>query len=388
MTQTTVAYTGHIDSGEAGRHLAGQIREALGPNPPDAIVVFASSRFEYQTLLRAIDDTCRPRVLVGASSAGEFTGAQRGEGTACALALRSDEIRVSAGIGRNVSADRERCARDVVTSFQGLGNHEFPYKAALVLTDALAGHADDLVEHLTVMTSAGYQFAGGGAGDDAQFARTHVFHGTEAVTDAVVALELLSKKQIGIGVGHGWLPASQALRVTEVSGARLVSLNGMPAVEAFEAHADATKQRFDRKAPLPFFLHNILGIETGSGHRLRVPLAVNPDGSVTCAAEIPAACRVHIMSATAESAVVAAERATTAAVNALENHKPSAALLFDCVATRLRMGDAFGIEVNSVAKLLRGANLAGCNTYGQIARADGQFGGFHNCTAVVMVLPA
>jgi len=34
------------------------------------------------------------------------------------------------------------------------------------------------------------------------------------------------------------------------------------------------------------------------------------------------------------------------------------------------------------------AGFVGCNTYGQIARAEGQFGGFHNCTAVVCVLPA
>jgi hypothetical protein len=58
------------------------------------------------------------------------------------------------------------------------------------------------------------------------------------------------------------------------------------------------------------------------------------------------------------------------------------------VATRLRMGDVFGFEVDSVARALDGAKLVGCNTYGQIARSAGQFGGFHNCTAVVMVLPA
>jgi hypothetical protein len=63
-------------------------------------------------------------------------------------------------------------------------------------------------------------------------------------------------------------------------------------------------------------------------------------------------------------------------------------LFFDCVATRLRMGTDFGFELQSVANLLGDAQLVGCNTYGQIARAEGQFGGFHNCTAVVMVLPA
>jgi hypothetical protein len=33
------------------------------------------------------------------------------------------------------------------------------------------------------------------------------------------------------------------------------------------------------------------------------------------------------------------------------------------------------------------AGFVGCNTCAQIARADGQFGGFHNCTAVVCVMP-
>jgi hypothetical protein len=167
-----------------------------------------------------------------------------------------------------------------------------------------------------------------------------------------------------------------------------VSLNGLPAVEAFEAHAAATAQDFQRGAPLSFFLHNILGIDTGSGYRLRVPLAVDADGAVTCAAEIPVGARVSIMKTTSESAVDAARQATEAAIQRLHGHKPGAALLFDCVATRLRMGDQFGFEVDSVAHMLDGAAFVGCNTYGQIARAEGQFGGFHNCTAVVMLLPS
>lgn len=387
MTHTAAVYTDLIDSKEAGRHLGEQVRVSFGEEAPDALIVFASSRFDHTALLTALSDSCHPKLMVGSSSAGEFTGQRRGEGTACALALRSEDIQASAGLGRGVSLDRTKAARDVVAGFRGLGAREFPYRSALVMTDALAGHADDLIEELTILTSGKYQFAGGGAGDDARFAQTHVFFGTEAVSDAVVALELLSLKPLGIGVGHGWTPAGASLRVTEAHGMRLMSLNGMPAVEAFEAHASATGQQFDRAAPLPFFLHNILGIDTGSVHRLRVPLAVNEDGSVNCAAEIPSGARVNIMKATADSAVTAARQATASAVQALHGEKPGAALFFDCVATRLRMGEVFGFELESVAKMLGGADLVGCNTYGQIARAEGQFGGFHNCTAVVMVVP-
>ena len=80
--------------------------------------------------------------------------------------------------------------------------------------------------------------------------------------------------------------------------------------------------------------------------------------------------------------------ATEAAVANLGGSQPGSALVFDCVATRLRIGDAFGLELESVGRTLNGAHFVGCNTYGQLARAEGQFGGFHNCTAVVMVLPA
>ncbi len=387
MTKTVAAYTNRSDSEEAGRHLAQQVIEELG-TAPDATIVFASSRFEHEKLLASFSATCSPKVLVGSSSAGEFTARDRGEGTACALAIRSKDLQFSSGLGRGVSRDRSQAARDVIASFQGAESYGYQHRTALVMTDALAGHADDLVEQLTLLTSGKYQFAGGGAGDDAKFSRTHVFHGTEACTDAVVALEILSDKPLGIGVGHGWTPVGKPLRVTEASGMRVVSLNGAPAVESFEEHAEATGQTFARETPLPFFLHNILGIDTETGYRLRVPLAVNPDGSVNCAAEIPTGARVQIMKASAESAITAASNATAAAVQALKGGVPGAALFFDCVATRLRMGDVFGFELESVAKMLDGADLVGCNTYGQIARAEGQFGGFHNCTAVVMVLPS
>ena len=93
---------------------------------------------------------------------------------------RSDDMEFAAGVARNLSQDRTAAARELVRSFRGLGTHAYPYRSALIMTDALAGHADDLVEQLTLVTSGRYQFFGGGAGDDAQFRRTDVF------TDLVV----------------------------------------------------------------------------------------------------------------------------------------------------------------------------------------------------------
>jgi hypothetical protein len=387
MTQTTTALVRESDSARAGEMLGAHIRSAFEGQAPDAVILFASAEHDYATLLEALAHSAGTTTIVGSSSAGEFSHDASGVGQVSALAIRSSSMRFRVGVGRRVGHDPLAAARAVAASFAGITTPSHPNRAALVMTDALAGHADALVEELTVATRGNYRFFGGGAGDDGRFQKTHVFAGVEAITDAVVALEMLSEKPIGVGVSHGWVPGSPGMRVTEAQGARLVSLDGMPAVDAIGDYAQETGQQFDRENALPFFLHNILGIQDGDNFRLRVPLSVNADGSLALAAEIPAGSIVHVMKTNEASAVSAAQQATRAAIEAIKGGKPKAALVFDCVATRLRLGKAFDNELKACAELLHPASFVGCNTYGQIARAEGQFGGFHNCTAVVCVLP-
>jgi hypothetical protein len=387
MTDSTVVFTKETNSSAAGQDLGARVREGLADQAPDALIVFASSQHDYLPLLEAIHESCRPGVLVGCSSAGEFVSGDRGEGSASAVGIRSDVMRFKAGLGRNLRADRSAAAGEIASSFQGLTSHQYPHRAALLLADALAGYTDDFIEQLSIATLGNYRFFGGGAGDDARFTKTHVFCGREAFTDAAVALEILSSKPIGVGVSHGWEPASEALRVTEADGSTVISLNATPAVEVFEEHAESTGQRFDRNDPIPFFLHNVLGIDTGSGYKLRVPLAVLEDGSIGCASDIPTGATVHIMRTTAQSAADAAMRAVNSAMNDMRGTPPEVALFFDCVATRLRMGGEFGMEMDALQRALGSVPYVGCNTYGQIARSEGQFSGFHNCTATVALLP-
>lgn len=388
MTHTHAAFTVERDSACAGNMLGNEIREAFEGAAADALIVFASAQHDHAPLLASLAETTGTRCIVGSSSAGEFTDLVSGEGAISVLALRSPDMKFAVGVGERLSSDVADAARRVVSSFNGL-NHgrNFPYRSALVMTDALAGFSDAVVEEMTLATGGDYCFFGGGAGDDGRFEQTHVFAGTRALDDAVVALEILSSKPLGVGVSHGWEPAGAPLRVTECDGMRLIGLNGAPAMQAFQDHAVQTGQTLDPAAPLPFFLHNVLGIEVDGQHRLRVPLGLDRDGAVNCAAPIRSGAVVRIMSASEMSAVLAAEQATRAALAALGEHTPAAALVFDCVATRQRLGRAFEAELHSCAEILRPAQFVGCNTYGQIARAEGQFGGFHNCTAVVCILP-
>ncbi|HUQ18106.1 MAG TPA: FIST N-terminal domain-containing protein [Gemmatimonadaceae bacterium] len=388
MTSLAVASTGLRDR-EAGNDLAAQILTGLGGESPDALIVFASSQNDYTPLLEALQAGCNPGALIGCSSAGEFTESTDGMGRSSAIALRASDMSFTAVSAQGLSTDHARAAREIVRGFAGLASVQYRYRTAIILVDALAGHAEEIIDEMTQATGGMYRFAGGGAGDDGKFSKTHVFHGVEANTDAMVALEILSNKPIGIGSKHGWAPSGDVLRVTESTQNCVVSFNVAPAVEAFEDHAAITGQTFDHADPLPFFLHNIVGVQTPQGHKLRVPLGIADDGGIVHAAEVPIGTTAHIMSIPATAAVEAAASATRDAIEQVTEggNRPSGALFLDCVATRLRLGHGFDDELAAVSDALGNTSFAGFNSYGQIVRAEGQFSGFHNCTAVVVVFP-
>ncbi len=385
MTRTVSAYSNLNDPTAAARDIGNQIAASI--QSPAVVIVFSSSKHDYSKLIAEVAEKFPGAVLLGCSSAGEFDSATQGEGSVSAFALSSDEMLFSASIAEDISSKPEEAARQLLKGFRGFGEGKYRYRAALILNDALAGSADELVHALNMQTGGKYKFFGGGAGDDAAFTGTHVFLGNRVVTNAAVALEILSMKPIGVGVRHGWKPATELMRVTESSATTVASLDAVPAGEVFQEYARQTGQKFDPATPLPFFLHNIVGLKSEQGYKLRVPLSIAADNAVTFAAEIPQSSTISIMASTAVSSTGAAEDAAGDAIRQLGDAKPSGALFFDCVATRLRVGKEFGNELDAVRNAVGNVPLAGCNTYGQVASAEGQFTGFHNCTAVVCVFP-
>lgn len=385
MTAVATAWTDRKDDA-AGEHLASQIAGAFRPS---AVIVFASAVNDYEALLRGLAARLGDIPIVGCSSAGEFSQEAAGTGTASAFAIQAPEMAFNAVLGTGLAGDVRGATGQVVAGLRGARATDFRYRTALIFVDGLAGYTEELMEQLTAATAGRYRFAGGGAGDDGAFRKTHVFLSTRAYTDAVVALEILSDKPIGIGARHGWTPASAAMRVTDADEKHVASLNVAPAAEVFAEHAASTGQQFDPGSPLPFFLHNVMGIATEDGHKLRVPLAVTESGGVATAAHVPRGATAHIMTTGGGAAAEAAAGATRDAVAQVQRagHQVAGALFFDCIATRLRLGNGFAQELAAVKTALDDRPFVGFNSYGQIVRAEGQFSGFHNCTAVVATFP-
>jgi methyl-accepting chemotaxis protein len=121
--------------------------------------------------------------------------------------------------------------------------------------------------------------------------------------------------------------------------------------------------------------------------RVRAPLLVSHDGSLTCAAAIPEGAMISILDGDPESMISAASGAAEEAREHLLGVQPAGVLLFDCVCRGMILKDGFQREIDAVRKVFGDVPVAGFLTYGEIARYQGRLEGWHNSTAVVVAIP-
>lgn len=379
------------DARALGLRAAAEAREGLAADPILGIV-FATSKLDLAEMAAGVAQVLGDAPVIGCSSAGEFVTDRISDGGVAVSLLWSDELGVAVGLGEGLRANtpravRQLCAelkRDVRTPAPPGASH----RSVLLLSDGMAGNGEGLVDALAMELGGGVTLVGGAAGDDAAFKETFVLLGRRVVKDAAVAAELRSRKKLGVGVRHGWCAASPPGTVTRAEGARLFEIDGRPAIEMYRRHAEKLGVTLTPENQNQFVVTHELGIVLMNDElKVRAPLSVNDDGSIDCATEVPVGQQVRIVEGDHEAIIAAARTAAEHAVQAIGGHAPAGAIVFDCVARKLVLGEGFRREVEAFQRVV-GAPVMGFNTYGEIARVRGQLSGFHNTTAVVAVLPA
>ena len=124
-TQSAVSYTAVQDSREAGLLLGEDIAMQLGGKNPDVVILFVSPKYDVGALVGSVSERTGAKIIVGCSSAGEFTSDTQGEGKACAVAISSSSLQFAVGIGRDIGKDRRAAAKEMVRHFRcGEGSNE------------------------------------------------------------------------------------------------------------------------------------------------------------------------------------------------------------------------------------------------------------------------
>ncbi len=383
----------HGTATEAAAALARAAAEQLGGATPTLAMVFASTAQPLDELMPALGERLGAgTLLLGASTAGEFTERGDAKSSAALFALAGD-FRAAAGIGTGLKADPEAAVRRAAEGLPARVDG-YPHRTVLALLDPLAGRGEEAVLIAASLLGDDVRLAGGAAGDDLQMKQTRVAAGARVASDAVVLAALFSKTPLGVGVCHGHQPLSGGLKVTRAEGNVVYEIDGRPAWEVWkeETRASAAKRGVDpdRLADADvggFLLRYEAGLATGAEYKVRAPLAKNADGSIAFACGIPEGAVIRITESEADRQVDSARLAARRAREQAGGGATAGALVFDCICRNLILGDRFSTAVHAISDELGGAPVAGFETYGEIALDAGDMSGFHNTTTVVLAFP-
>ncbi len=376
----------------AGARLVDELQKELDGSTPALVMVFASTEQPLGQVASTLTAAFRESVVLGASTAGEFTERGDTKSAVCAIAI-AGEFKVFAGIGGGV---RQAPERAVEQALEGLPRaiQGYTHRTGILLIDTMAGNCEEVTLMTAAALGADLPFAGGGAGDDLAMKSTTVSCGATASSDAVVIAQIFSKTPLGLGVCHGHRPLSTPLRVTKASGNVVHEIEGQPAWDVWRERTRAAARAHgldvDRLGPADeggFLLRFEAGLAAGRGYKIRAPLARTTEGAIQFACGVPEGAVIRITESAPNDQVASAREAARRARAKLGGEEPAGAVVFDCICRNLILRDGFGAAVRGISEELGGVPIAGFETYGEIALDAGDMSGFHNTTSVVLAFP-
>jgi len=257
-----------------------------------------------------------------------------------------------------------------------------------VFVDGFSAHISALIEGLYNHFGLDMNYLGGGGGSLSLVQKPCVFSNQGLIQDsAVLALADLPS---GIGVAHGWLPVSDAFKVTEVDGNVIRSLDWRPAFQVYREVVEGhSGRRFEEEEFFAIAKAYPFGMaRLGAEMVVRDPL-MRQDDALVCVGEVPRGSYVHVLHGDTASLLAAATQARGLAEEAYGDRPAHARLFVDCISLVLFLEQDFQHELKAVAGEEQSGETVptvGVLSIGEIANNGQEFIEFYNKTAVVGLL--
>jgi hypothetical protein len=305
----------------------------------------------------------------------------------CAALAFDDDVAVGVGLGDGASHDpRAAARRAAAAAFAGV-DAEAGQPLLLLFYDAEAGPHAELVAGAYEVVGPRVRLAGGGASapvgaapgnEPAQFAFGRASY------DSVVAVALVTRAPVAIGIGHGCELGALPAIVTRSDGRRILGLDGRPAEEAYlEAIGHPGGELSDAEFEQLAVLHPLVQLELGGRVRPRHVRGRSPGGGLICASAIPENAAVAFGEQSPHGVRSSALAALRDALAALPG-PARAALVFDCAARRSVLGIEPQAEVDVLTSALGSDRpLVGLYTRGEVARTRGASGDLNHAIVIV-----
>jgi len=385
------------DSFEAGGQAAAQAVNVQSEKQPGALVVFASPQYDFKELLDGITLVTGNVPMVGGTTAGEIWTGGFSAQSVVVMALFSDRLQFSSGLGIEMSKDEVSCGRALAATLAekiDLNNA----LSLLVFPNGMGGDGVKVLEGLHSVLGNNFEVVGGYLGDDERFENTFQFYNGKVYRDAMPGLMICGREgfRTGIGVRSGFDSIGVKFECTEAEGNVVKKFDGRDALGLYKEFLgeERANQLPGICLEYPFgMIDNKVSISGKEYFQLRCGLSVDHDeGTISLAASIPEGSSITLTTASRGDIINGARLAAEQAMDSLQGAKPGAILMFSCVGRKLVLGRRTQEEVDAVKSVLGSdVPLIGFYTYGEIGpiskmEKELAMSKFHNETVVLWAL--
>ncbi len=298
------------------------------------------------------------------------------------VALLSLDAPPTAGLHGPLPADRharaaavERIGGDLVRGI------ERPHDTSLLLVfDAMVPDVSSLLDALYLALADGVHYLGVNAGSETFRPMPCLFDEERQLQDGF--LTLLLPGHPGAVVEHCYQAPERKISATATEGNRIVTIEWRPAFEVYgELIRDVYGIAIDRESFYRYAVHFPFGLVRADGEIIvRIPVALEEDGSLFCVGEVPPHALLTLLRAPAVDSAATVERLAAGLARLTGGGAPSEALLaFYCAGRRLHLGERAADELSSLAARAGAGRVAGALSLGEIGHTK-QWGYplFHN----------
>lgn len=385
QTVVSVGLASQAQGYATGREAARQALAGLQPGPISLVLLFTSHQQPAQ-VLKGVNDTLGSVLLIGATSAGEYTHQGYVEDGAGIMVIQAETIRFCPLVyQRRLFGSGKLLGRLQGTSETGLGSH-YNHRALMLFPDDHSMSMDNLVGRVVIETAMLYDILGGpGPTIPATPRQPAVFINRHIIRSGLVGAELLSQRPVGMALANGRQPISGPYRVTQIDKRRVVKIDGRPAREVYEDFA--LERGFALSDMTPAWLMRYpVGLCVNGDCKVSIGLGFDANGALLVASPPPENSLIHILTTHTAELIDAAHRAVGEAVKRLD--EPSAGLLLiDCMSTAVVLGEAHQQQRAAVEGLVGAVPFLGFRSHGVLARLQGQVSGHYECSVAACAFP-
>jgi hypothetical protein len=253
-----------------------------------------------------------------------------------------------------------------------------PEATLFLLFDQMYPRIATLLDELYLRLGNRVSYVGANAGSETFRPTPCLFDGARVAGGGVLALVLNGHR--GAVLEHGYGVPQKMITASSTEGNRIITIDWRP---AFEVYREVAREQYgvevDRENFYRYGVRFPFGIVRGDGEVVvRIPVALEADGSLFCVGEVPANALLTLLRAPA----VDSRLTVDTLVNGLGERGPGRRdlLLFYCAGRRLYLGDEASREELAAFRTRSGADrVAGALSLGEIGSPEpSAYPAFHN----------